>query len=172
MNYFIIKKINTQFNKLQQKKNLKIRKFPIKINFTGEWFYNNSLIKKKALIKLFSSALVCDNKRNFFLETPVEKGSIEVEDSPFVVKLFNVVGKDKRQKIIFKTNLDQEIVLSKKNPLFFKKKNQSYIPYIIVEKNLEARILRSVYYQLVNIALKKKIKPCSIFSQGKYFNLK
>jgi len=159
MNYFIIKKINTQFNKLQQKKNLKIRKFPIKINFTGEWFYNNSLIKKKALIKLFSSALVCDNKRNFFLETPVEKGSIEVEDSPFVVKLFNVVGKDKRQKIIFKTNLDQEIVLSKKNPLFFKKKNQSYIPYIIVEKNLEARILRSVYYQLVNIALKKKIKP-------------
>ena len=53
MNYFIIKKINTQFNKLQQKKNLKIRKFPIKINFTGEWFYNNSLIKKKHLLNCF-----------------------------------------------------------------------------------------------------------------------
>ena len=106
------------------------------------------------------------------LETPVEKGSIEVEDSPFVVKLFNVVGKDKRQKIIFKTNLDHEIILSKKNPLFFKKKNKGYVPYIIVERNLEARILRSVYYQLVDIALKKKTKQCSIFSQGKYFNLK
>ena len=91
---------------MQQKKKLKIKEFPIKINSNGEWFYNDSLIKRKALIKLFSSVLVSDNKGNFFLETPAEKGSIKVEDSPFVVELFNVKGKDKKQKIIFKTNLD------------------------------------------------------------------
>ena len=100
---------------MQQKKKLKIKEFPIKINSNGEWFYNDSLIKRKALIKLFSSVLVSDNKGNFFLETPAEKGSIKVEDSPFVVELFNVKGKDKKQKIIFKTNLDHEIILSKKN---------------------------------------------------------
>ena len=89
---------------MQQKKKLKIKEFPIKINSNGEWFYNDSLIKREALIKLFSSVLVSDNKGNFFLETPAEKGSIKVEDSPFVVELFNVKGKDKKQKIIFKTN--------------------------------------------------------------------
>ena len=81
--------------------------------------------------------------------------------------------KDKKQKIIFKTNLDHEVILSKKNPLFFKKKNKGYVPYIIVERNLEARILRSVYYQLVDIALKKKnSNSYSILSQGNYFKLK
>ena len=158
---------------MQQKKKLKIKEFPIKINSNGEWFYNDSLIKRKPLIKLFSSVLVSDNKGNFFLETPAEKGSIKVEDSPFVVELFNVKGKDKKQKIIFKTNLDYEVILSKKNPLFFKKKNKGYVPYIIVERNLEARILRSVYYQLVDIALKKKnSNSYSILSQGNYFKLK
>ena len=158
---------------MQQKKKIKIKEFPIKINSNGEWFYNDSLIKREALIKLFSSVLVSDNKGNFFLETPAEKGSIKVEDSPFVVELFNVKGKDKKQKIIFKTNLDHEIILSKKNPLFFKKKNKGYVPYIIVERNLEARILRSVYYQLVDIALKKKnSNSYSILSQGNYFKLK
>ena len=158
---------------MQQKKTIKIKKFPIKINSNGEWFYKNSLIKRKALIKLFSSVLVCDNKRNFYLKTPAEKGSIEVEDSPFIVKSFNVQGKEKKQKIIFITNLDQEIILSKKNPLIFKKKNKSFIPYILLEKNLDARILRSTYYQLVNISLKqKKNNLCSILSQGNYFKLK
>ena len=158
---------------MQKKNTIKIKKFPIKINSNGEWFYKNSLIKRKALIKLFSSVLVCDNKRNFYLETPVEKGSIEVEDSPFIVKSFNVQGKEKKQKIIFITNLDQEIILSKKNPLIFKKKNKNFVPYIILEKNIDARILRSTYYQLVNISLKqKKNNLCSILSQGNYFKLK
>ena len=158
---------------MQDKKKLKIKKFPIKINSNGEWFYNNSLIKRKALIKLFSSVLVSDNKGNFFLETPAEKGSIQVEDSPFVIKSFNVKGKKKKQKIIFKTNLDYEVTLNKKNPLLFKKKNKSYIPYIIVERNLKAKILRPVYYRLIDIALKQENNNSHcILSQGNYFKLK
>ena len=117
--------------------------------------------------------MVFDNKGIFFLETPAEKGSIKVEDSPFVVELFNVKGKDKKQKIIFKTNLDYEVTLNKKNPLLFKKKNKSYIPYIIVERNLKAKILRPVYYRLIDIALKQENNNSHcILSQGNYFKLK
>ena len=55
-----------------QKKNI-IKKFPIKIKSNGEWLYQNSLIKKQVLIKLFASVLIADGKGNFYLETPAEK---------------------------------------------------------------------------------------------------
>ena len=79
---------------MKQNKNI-IKKFPIKIKSNGEWLYQNTLIKKKTLIKLFSSVLVADEKGNFYLETPAEKGKIEVEDSPFVITSFVIKGLNK-----------------------------------------------------------------------------
>ena len=80
-----------------QKKNI-IKKFPIKIKSNGEWLYQNSLIKKQVLIKLFASVLIADGKGNFYLETPAEKGKIEVEDAPFIItnfgKYINCIGSD------------------------------------------------------------------------------
>ena len=158
---------------MQKKIKLKIKKFPIKINSNGEWYYNGSLIRKKTLIKLFSSILKADNNGNFFLETPAEKGSIEVEDSPFVITSFFIKKKGSKQKIIFRTNIDDDVCLGKKNPLVFKKKNNNYVPYIILDKNLKARILRSIYYQLINISSKdKKGNKYNIKSQGIHFELK
>lgn len=158
---------------MQKKIKLKIKKFPIKINSNGEWFYNGSLIKKKTLIKLFSSILKADNNGNFFLETPAEKGSIEVEDSPFIIISFFIKDKGSNQKIIFRTNIDDDVCLGKNNPLVFKKNNNSYVPYIIVGKNLKAKILRSTYYQLIDIASKdKKRNKYNITSQGIDFELK
>ena len=157
---------------MKQNKNI-IKKFPIKIKSNGEWLYQNNLIKKKALIKLFSSVLVADEKGNFYLETPAEKGMIEVEDAPFVITNFDVKGLNKKQEIIFKTNIDEEIVLSKKNPLFYKKNKESFIPYIVIRKSINAKILRSVYYQIINKFVEKKSKKnLKIKSKGHEFRLK
>ena len=157
---------------MKQNKNI-IKKFPIKIKSNGEWLYKNNLIKKKALIKLFSSVLVADEKGNFYLETPAEKGKIEVEDSPFVITNFVIKDLNKNQEIIFKTNIDEEIVLSKKNPLFYKKCKQSFIPYIVIRKNINAKILRSIYYQLINKFINKNTKKkLKIKSKGQEFTLK
>ena len=157
---------------MKQNKNI-IKKFPIKIKSNGEWLYQNNLIKKKALIKLFSSVLVADEKGNFYLETPAEKGKIEVEDSPFVITSFVIKGLNKNQEIIFKTNIDEEIVLSKKNSLFYKKYKQSFIPYVVIRKNINAKILRSVYYQLINKFINKNTKKkLKIKSKGHEFTLK
>tara|TARA_Y100000590_G_scaffold210308_1_gene238233 strand:+ start:992 stop:1468 length:477 start_codon:yes stop_codon:yes gene_type:complete len=153
---------------LKQKKNI-IKKFPIKINSNGEWLYKNNLIQRKALIKLFSSVLVSDNKGKFYLETPAEKGEIEVEDAPFVITSFKIKKKlSKKQEIIFVTNIDQEIVLSKTNPLIFIKKNKNHIPYVIIKKNINAKILRAVYYQLINKFLVKGIKKNLIIKSKGY----
>tara|TARA_B100000586_G_scaffold168594_1_gene122984 strand:- start:142 stop:615 length:474 start_codon:yes stop_codon:yes gene_type:complete len=157
---------------LKQNKNI-IKKFPIKIKSNGEWLYQNNLIKKKALIKLFSSVLVADEKGDFYLETPAEKGKIEVEDSPFVIKTFVIKGLNKNQEIIFKTNIDEEIILSKKNPLFYKEYKENFIPYIVIRKNINAKILRSVYYQLINKFINKNTKKkLKIKSKGYEFTLK
>ena len=157
---------------MKKNKNI-IKKFPIKIKSNGEWLYQNTLIKKKTLIKLFSSVLVADEKGNFYLETPAEKGKIEVEDSPFVITSFVIKGLNKNQEIIFKTNIDEEIVLSKKNSLFYKKYKQSFIPYVVIRKNINAKILRSVYYQLINKFINKNTKKkLKIKSKGHEFTLK
>ena len=157
---------------MKQNKNI-IKKFPIKIKSNGEWLYQNTLIKKKTLIKLFSSVLVADEKGNFYLETPAEKGKIEVEDSPFVITTFDIKGLNKNQEIIFKTNIDEEIVLSKKNSLFYKKYKQSFIPYVVIRKNINAKILRSVYYKLINKFINKNTKKkLKIKSKGHEFTLK
>ena len=157
---------------MKQKKNI-IKKFPIKIKSNGEWLYQNNLIKREALIKLFSAVLVADEKGNFYLETPAEKGKIEVEDSPFVITTFDIKGLNKNQEIIFRTNIDEEIILSKKNSLFYKKYKQSFIPYIVIRKNINAKILRSVYYQLINKFINKNTKKeLKIKSKGHEFILK
>ena len=157
---------------MKQKKNI-IKKFPIKIKSNGEWLYKNNLIKKEALVKLFASVLVADEKGNFYLETPAEKGMIEVEDAPFVITNFDVKGLNKKQEIIFKTNIDEEIVLSKKNPLFYKKNKESFIPYIVIRKSINAKILRSVYYQIINKFIEKDSKKnLKIKSKGHEFRLK
>ena len=157
---------------MKQNKNI-IKKFPIKIKSNGEWLYQNNLIKKKALIKLFSSVLVADEKGDFYLETPAEKGKIEVEDSPFVIKTFVIKGLNKNQEIIFKTNIGEEIILSKKNPLFYKKSKKNFIPYINIRKNINAKILRTVYYQLIHKFVNKNTKnKLKIKSKGYEFTLK
>ena len=157
---------------MKKNKNI-IKKFPIKIKSNGEWLYQNTIIKKKALIKLFSSVLVADGKGNFYLETPAEKGKIQVEDSPFIIISFDIKSLNKNQEIIFKTNIGEEIVLSKKNFLFYKKYKQSFIPYIVIRKNINAKILRSVYYQLINKFINKNTKKkLKIKSKGYEVTLK
>ena len=56
------------------------QQFHIKIAGDGRWFYQGGEIQRKALVKLFSTVLKRDADGIFWLETPVEKGRIEVED--------------------------------------------------------------------------------------------
>ena len=155
-----------------QKKNI-IKKFPIKIKSNGEWLYQNSLIKKQVLRKLFASVLIADGKGNFYLETQAEKGKIEVEDAPFVATDFNIKGLNKNQEIVFKTNIGEEVILSKKNPLFYKEYKKSLAPYVVIRKNINAKILRPVYYQLVNKFIDKDSKNnLKVKSKGHEFTLK
>ncbi len=76
---------------------------------------------------------------------------------------------------LFKTNLNEEILLSKENPLTIKiGENSEPSPYILIRKNLHALLSRSVFYELVDLAEEKIIndKKCLVIeSMGESFKI-
>src|SRR4028119_933135 len=50
----------------------------------GTWFYKGTPINRKELVCLFASVLKREPDGGYLLETPVERGRIEVEDAPFI----------------------------------------------------------------------------------------
>ena len=59
--------------------------FQMRIDKDGQWFHEGGMIKRPALVKLFSSVLSCDAGGQHWLRTPVEFGKIEVEDAAFII---------------------------------------------------------------------------------------
>ena len=55
----------------------------------GTWYHQGSPIGRQAMVRLFSTILCRDADGSYWLKTPVEKCSIEVEDTPFtIISLF------------------------------------------------------------------------------------
>jgi len=113
----------------------------------GSWFYNGTIFKRLSLVKLFASVLKKEDS-NYFLVTPVEKVGIKVEGVPFVLTQWQ--WQDQAQtSMSVATNLDDEFTLSKEHPLVISDKGELYV---IVRRNLLAKVHRNVYYQWVDIA--------------------
>ena len=64
----------------------------MKIARDGQWYYDNSPIGRKKLVRLFSTILRHDEDGEHYLVTPVEKIRVEVEDAPFIATLMSVRG--------------------------------------------------------------------------------
>ena len=122
------------------------------IDREGNWFHNESPIKNKKLINLFSTVLRKDNNE-YFLVTPVEKVPVKVDLAPYKIIDYEVDSDNKN--IILITNLDLSIPLDKDHKLELKKIGDEHIPFVHVRNNLEGFISRSVYYSLIDIALKQ-----------------
>ena len=123
------------------------------ISKSGKWYYMGSEIKRPAMVKLFSGILRLESDNSYYLVTPVEKVRIQVEDAPFVAVAITKKQSEGTNTVTFRTNLNDEIVLSKENPLSIEiKKNDEPSPYITVRNNLRALISRSVFYELVDLA--------------------
>ena len=145
------------------------------ISKSGKWYYNGSEIKRPAMVKLFSSILRLESDNSYYLVTPVEKVRIQVEDAPFIAVAITKEQSEGMNTVTFRTNLNDEIVLSKENPLSIEiKKNDEPSPYITVRNNLRALISRSVFYELVDLAETIPIDGVpylAIKSQGEIFKI-
>ena len=117
----------------------------------GTWYYMNSPIGRKPLMKLFASVLRHDEDGNYYLVTPVEKCGIRIDDAPFVAIRMKVVGKGKKQIITFETNADDVVRLDADRPLRVADEEGTggLKPYVLVRDRLEALVSRALFYDLV-----------------------
>jgi len=126
--------------------------FGIRIARDGTWFHNGDPIKRIELAKLFSTVLRRDDAGDYWLVTPVERGRIIVDDVPFVAVEMTARGGGEDQVLAFRTNLDDWVEAGPDHPIRVEHNVETGepTPYIDIRKGLEARIARSVYYDMVN----------------------
>ena len=89
----------------------------MRIGRDGTWYYRGSPIGRKPLVTLFSSVLKRDADGQYWLETPVERGRIDVDDAPFSAVELDPVGTGHDQRLIFRTNLDEMVTAGAENIL-------------------------------------------------------
>jgi len=150
--------------------------FDMRIAADGTWYHEGRPIRRKPLVKLFSTVLRRDGDGVYWLQTPVEKGRIEVEDAPFTAVEFLVSGGGQNQVLRFRTNLDDEIEADSEHPIRVEvdPETEQPRPYILVREGLEALILRSVFYQLVEIGVEEAAPEgprLGVWSKGCFFPL-
>lgn len=128
--------------------------YEIMILKDGTWLHEGAPIKRLPLVKLFSTVLSRDDDGNHWLITPVERGMIEVEDSAFVTKDLTVEEQVGTKFITITTNIDQTFTIGRDHPIVIKTDDTgTSVPYVVLDKNLEARIIRNHYYELAKIAV-------------------
>tara|TARA_B100001094_G_scaffold68368_1_gene64663 strand:- start:1649 stop:2188 length:540 start_codon:yes stop_codon:yes gene_type:complete len=128
----------------------------MRIDREGNWYYQNSIIGRDKLKLLFSRILKFENG-NYYLVTPTEKVIVKVDIAPYMIIDYEIDAQ--KEKIILKTNLDLSIPLDKDHKLELKKIGEEQIPFIQVRDNIEGFISRSIYYSLIEIALKQENTP-------------
>ncbi len=134
---------------------------PFLIKRCGTWLYRGSPINRKELVCLFSSVVKRDPTGDYWLETPAERGRIQVEDTPWVaVELdWTRCGSGRNQCLTFRTNVDQIVTAGPQHPIRVAHNDLTCepTPYVHIRDGeggpaLEARIGRAVYYELVALA--------------------
>jgi len=121
----------------------------IVIRADGTWMHEGSPIGRPELVRLFSTILRLDPD-GYHLVTPGEKMRITVQDLPFRAVTMEQRGDD----LIFVTDVGDEVTADADHPIVVETDplTGEPAPRIHVRRGLEARIVRSVFYDLVEMA--------------------
>ncbi len=144
----------------------------------GTWYYKGSPIGRKELVCLFASVLKREPDGSYLLETPVERGRIEVEDAPFIA--VEMVWRDCecggaiRQCLSFRTNCDEVVPANAEHPIRVQldPRTREPRPYIMIRPGLEAKINRAVFYEMVALAVTETVDGrdlIGVWSEGVFF---
>lgn len=138
----------------------------MRIGRDGTWFHQGAPIARPALVRLFAGLLRKDEE-GFMLVTPAEKLSIQIEDAPFLA----VTLEDDGPVLRLTTNLGDSIMLQPGCGWRLQADARgAQIPYLTVRAKLEARVSRTLYYQLAERAVLRDGK-LGLVSGGHFFAL-
>jgi hypothetical protein len=154
---------------------------PFLIKRDATWLYRGSAIGRKELVCLFASVLNRAEDGTFWLETPAERGTIEVEDAPFLAVELDWTGLGRDQVLNFRTNVDEIVSAGPEHPIRVAHDILTCepTPYLFIRPGagrlpIEARISRAVYYELVALSEVEVIdgrRMLGVWSNRRFFPL-
>lgn len=118
------------------------------IRSDGRWFHDGGEIRRPAMIRAFACLLRRDTDGQHWLVTPHERQSIVVEDAAFIATDVSRKG----TALVFRLNTDEVVVAGPDHPLIARGDAQTPALYLTVRHGTEARLNRSTWLQLVDLA--------------------
>ncbi len=136
----------------------------MRIAADGTWHYLKTPIGRPALVKLFASVLKREGDK-YFLVTPVEKCGIVVEDAPFLAVELKVDEGPGGKLLHFRTNVDDWVACGPDHALRFEPERETggLKPYLLVRRNLWARVKRALFYDLVELGEERDVDGKRMF---------
>ena len=120
----------------------------MRIAADGKWYHDDGEITRAAMVRAFSSLLVRDADGQHWLVTPHERQTITVEDAAFIATDVHETG----TALAFRLNTDEVVLAGPDNPLTARGDAETPALYLTVRHGTEARINRSTWLQLVELA--------------------
>lgn len=131
----------------------------------GRWYHDGGLITRPAMVRAFASLLRRDSDGCTWLVTPMQLHRIAVADAEFVA--VDVVNRD--GTLAFRLNTDDLVLAGPDHPLRAAGDPETPALYLAVRNGCEARLNRSTYAQIAEIAMEGP--DWSVTSQGVRFPL-
>ena len=120
------------------------------VKANGEWWHEGQLIKRQALVDLFSSVLWKEQGK-FYLKTPVEQIEIQVEDEPLFINQVDVVEIGQQNYIQLISTHQDIVIVDAEHPIFMREYAGELRPYVHVRFGINALIQRAAFLHLVEL---------------------
>lgn len=115
----------------------------------GSWWHEGGRIARPAMVRAFASLLMRDESGQHWLITPHQKLALEVEDAAF--RAVDCV--EREGALAFRLNTDEIVVADAEHRLHNRGSMDAPAVYLMVRNSCEARLDRSTWLQLAEIAL-------------------
>ena len=121
----------------------------MRIAADGRWFHQGGEIRRPAMVRAFASLLTRAADGRHWLVTPTQRLSIEVDDAAFVA----IDVKQDGDALIFRLNTDDLVIAGPDHPIRAAGDPDAPAIYLGVRHGTEARLNRSTWGQLAEIAI-------------------
>ena len=138
----------------------------MRIAADGTWYHQGSPITRDAMVRAFAGLLKRDEEGQHWLVTPFEALTIEVEDAAFIAT--DCARRD--GGLAFRLNTDELLIAGPDHALRAAGDADTPAIYLHVRRGCEARLNRSTYQQLAEIALAEG-DDWTVGSQGERYTL-
>ena len=144
----------------------------MRIDVDGRWFHEGTEILRPKMVSLFARLLRREPDGRHVLVTPVEMLDIEVEDAPLIATELATEGSGNARSLRFRIGATgQWVSADAAHRIIVEGNDDQPRPYLRLDAGLRARIARSVYYLLADLAIEEGHQPAGLWSGGHFQSL-